>query len=52
MDTLALSWPPPLETFAIQEPPVQIIKEAESKREALRVKGVYKAAKTVSNSVG
>jgi deoxyribodipyrimidine photolyase len=45
-----LIWPPSLETYAIQEPPPQIIEEAESKREALRNKGVYKAAKTISNS--
>ena len=45
-----LIWPPSLEAYAIQEPPERIIKEAESKREALRVKGVYKAAKMISNS--
>ena len=45
-----LIWPPSLEAYAIQEPPPQIIEEAESKRDALRVKGVYKAAKMISNS--
>ena len=45
-----LTWPPSLETYAIQEPPVHIIEEAESKREALRVKGVYKAAKMIAAS--
>lgn len=45
-----LTWPPTLEAHAIQESPPQIIKEAESKREALRTKGVYKAAKTTAAS--
>jgi len=46
-----LIWPPSLEAYAIQEPPPgEIIQEAESKREALRNKGVYKAAKTTAAS--
>jgi len=45
-----LIWSPSLETYAIQEPPGEIIQEAESKREALRNKGVYKAAKTTAAS--
>ena len=45
-----LIWPPSLEPYALQDPPQHIIHGAKSRREVLREKGVYKAAKTISNS--
>ena len=45
-----LIWPPSLEPYALQGPPQHIIHDANSRREVLREKGVYKAAKTISNS--
>eukprot|EP00580_Thalassiosira_gravida_P015550 CAMPEP_0201660506 /NCGR_PEP_ID=MMETSP0494-20130426/3144_1 /ASSEMBLY_ACC=CAM_ASM_000839 /TAXON_ID=420259 /ORGANISM="Thalassiosira gravida, Strain GMp14c1" /LENGTH=693 /DNA_ID=CAMNT_0048138409 /DNA_START=134 /DNA_END=2215 /DNA_ORIENTATION=- len=43
-------WPSYLKTWATKVPPLQIVDGAESRREVLRAKGVYKAARTIGNA--
>ena len=45
-----LIWPPVLKTYLSRSHPLEIVEGAKSKRDALRKRGVYKSAKTVSNS--
>ena len=45
-----LVWPLSLQSYSIREPPLQIFNRAKSQRNALRERGVYKAARTVANS--
>ena len=45
-----LTWPSLLQQYSIREPPLQIFERAEPQRNALRERGVYKAARTVANS--
>jgi len=45
-----LVWPSHLKPYSSRKPSSQMIDEAESKRSALRAEGVYRAARTISNS--
>jgi deoxyribodipyrimidine photolyase len=45
-----LIWPSSLAPYSSMEPPSQILNDAISRREVLRERGVYKAARTVSNT--
>ena len=45
-----LSWPSYLKPYAERSPPAHVLEIAESRRDTLRANGVYKAARTVSNS--
>ncbi|KAL7512740.1 hypothetical protein ACHAXN_009845 [Cyclotella atomus] len=45
-----LNWPSSLNTYAARRPLTDIVLTAKSRREAFQLKGVYKAARTVSNS--
>lgn len=45
-----LIWPSSLSPYSSMEPPSQILNEAKSRREVLRQRGIYKAARTVSNA--
>ena len=46
----SLIWPSFLKTYATMKPPSQIVELAESRRKELRDKGIYKAARRVSNA--
>ena len=45
-----LVWPSHLEQYAKRQPLTNIVEMAGSRRDALRAKGIYKAARTISNS--
>jgi deoxyribodipyrimidine photolyase len=45
-----LIWPSSLRPYSSMKPPSQILDDAEVRRNALREKGIYKAARTVSNA--
>jgi deoxyribodipyrimidine photolyase len=45
-----LNWPSYLKTYATRQPLKNVVQTAKSRRNALQLKGVYKAARTVSNS--
>jgi len=45
-----LIWPSPLKPYSSMETPSQILDDAEARRNALRERGIYKAARVVSNA--
>ena len=48
--TKQIIWPSYLKPYAERNPPAHVLEMAESRRDVLRANGVYKAARTVSNS--
>jgi len=49
-DNEQLVWPSSLRPYSARKTPPQIVDRAESRREELRLKGVYKIARTVGNA--
>lgn len=45
-----LIWPSALKPYSSMEPPSQILDDAKARRHELRERGIYKAARTVSNA--
>jgi len=44
-----LVWPSSLKPYSTREPPLEITDRAESQREVLRAKGIYKVARSIGN---